>query len=207
MSAISEIAKVFKKAIRPESNSKHESATSINSHTDNPQIKKPAKEVLFDIPRRGRPTKYKEEYCDLAYKFCLLGAVDADLARYFEVNITSLYEWKKHHPNFSKSLKEGREIADANVGKALYQRAIGYSCTETKVFLHKGRVITKDIKKHYPPDPASMAIWLKNRQRDKWRDNWPGEEDASEKLESKIIEFVVKSGKDKIDKQTGKAQS
>ena len=28
--------------------------------------------------RPGQPTKYKPEYNDLTYKFCLLGATDAD---------------------------------------------------------------------------------------------------------------------------------
>jgi hypothetical protein len=32
---------------------------------------------------RGRPTKYKEEYNEQAYKLCLLGATDKELADFF----------------------------------------------------------------------------------------------------------------------------
>lgn len=34
----------------------------------------------------GRPTKYKKEYDDQAFKLCLLGATDKEIADFFEVN-------------------------------------------------------------------------------------------------------------------------
>jgi hypothetical protein len=27
-----------------------------------------------------------------------------------------------------------------------------------------------EVVKHYPPDPTAAIFWLKNRQKDKWRD-------------------------------------
>lgn len=41
----------------------------------------------------GRPSKYREEYADQARKLCLLGATDADLASFFEVNEDTVNEW------------------------------------------------------------------------------------------------------------------
>ena len=51
--------------------------------------------------KRGRPTSYKPEYDELAYKFCLLGATDAKLAVLLSVNEDTIHEWKKVHPSFS----------------------------------------------------------------------------------------------------------
>jgi hypothetical protein len=64
----------------------------------------------------------------------------------------------------------GRDIADANVGKSLYDRAMGYSHPEDKIFVHNGETIIVPTTKHYPPDTASAIFWLKNRQPAKWRD-------------------------------------
>ena len=38
----------------------------------------------------GRPTKYKEEYAEQAYKLCLLGAKDKEMADFFQVSLSTL---------------------------------------------------------------------------------------------------------------------
>lgn len=118
----------------------------------------------------GRPTKYKEEYADLVYKFSLLGATDEDLAKFFDVNEDTIHEWKKVHPEFSESIKKGKEQADANVADRLYQRAMGYEHKEDKMFCFDGKIISQETTKVYPPDPTAAIFWLKNRQPKKWRD-------------------------------------
>ena len=118
----------------------------------------------------GRPTKFKPEYVDQAYNYCLLGATDIEMATFFDVDEKTLNVWKHKHPEFRQSLKDGKQNADANVGKALYQRATGYSHKEDKIFQHEGEPIIVPTTKHYPPDATSMIFWLKNRQSGKWRD-------------------------------------
>jgi hypothetical protein len=122
-----------------------------------------------DEKRTGRPTKYKPEYDDLAFKFCLMGATDARLAEFFEVVESTINCWKLEHPTFSESIKKGREEADANVANSLYNRARGLTVKETReVTLDDG---SKDVlvsTKELPPDTAAAFIWLKNRQR--WTD-------------------------------------
>lgn len=125
-----------------------------------------AKKRPEDYLPLGRPTKYRPEYNDQAFKYCLLGATDADLAVFFEVNEDTINEWKIVHLSFSESLKNGRERADANVAHRLYNRATGYDYTEETV----SRDGIVELRKHAPPDPASMAIWLKNRRPKQWRD-------------------------------------
>ena len=114
--------------------------------------------------------KYKEEYNKLAYNYCLLGATDADLGKYFEVTETTINNWKRDYPSFFVSIKEGKEEADANVAKALYHRATGYSHAEDKIFQYEGEPVIVPTVKHYPPDTGAAMAWLKNRQPEKWRD-------------------------------------
>ena len=118
----------------------------------------------------GRPTRYKKEFAELAYNYCLLGATDAELAQFFDVSEETINNWKKRHEEFFKSLKEGKQDADCLVAKRLFQRAIGYEHPETKVFLYKGKILTHEMVKHYAPDPTAAIFWLKNRQPAKWRD-------------------------------------
>ena len=118
----------------------------------------------------GRPTKYKPEYDQQAYKLCLLGHTDAELAVFFEVNEDTIHEWKKVHISFSESIKSGKEIADADVTMSLYKRAMGCSTPDVDIKVIDGKVVETPLIKHYPPDPTSMIFWLKNRQKDKWRD-------------------------------------
>ena len=37
------------------------------------------------MAKLGRPPHYKPDYCAIAYKFCLLGATNEDLADLFKV--------------------------------------------------------------------------------------------------------------------------
>lgn len=118
----------------------------------------------------GRPTKYREEYNDLAYKYCLLGATDEKLAEFFEVNPDTIHEWKKVYPKFSESIKKGKTVADSEVAHALYHRAKGYEHPEVDIKMFQGEIIKTDLIKHYPPDTAAAMIWLKNRQPELWKD-------------------------------------
>lgn len=118
----------------------------------------------------GRPSGYDPAWNDLARKYCLLGATDAELASFFEVSEVTINAWKNEHPDFLKSIKEGKEQADANVASRLYSRAMGYSHPEEKIFNEDGVPLIVPTVKHYPPDAVSCIFWLKNRQRAKWRD-------------------------------------
>ncbi|HEY7866596.1 MAG TPA: hypothetical protein VIC51_11400 [Psychromonas sp.] len=126
---------------------------------------------MGEVNSGGRPTKYKDEYGELAYKFCLLGATDERLADFFDVCVTTINTWKKEHPQFLASIKRGKAIADAEVASSLYQRALGYSHAETKIVSYEGKITDeKDVVKHYAPDPTAAIFWLKNRQPAQWRD-------------------------------------
>lgn len=118
----------------------------------------------------GRPTNYKKEYDEQAYKLCLLGATDKEMADFFNVKEQTINNWKKNHPSFFESIKRGKIVADANVAKSLYHRALGYSHPEDKIFNDNGEPLIVPTVKHYPPDPTAAIFWLKNRKPAEWRD-------------------------------------
>lgn len=119
----------------------------------------------------GRPTEYKDSYPEQAYKLCLLGATDKEMANFFNVSEQTLNSWKDKHPEFLESLTRGKMLADAEIAKSLYHRAKGYEHVETITATFQGKITdTMDVIKHYPPDTPAATLWLKNRQPDKWRD-------------------------------------
>jgi len=138
----------------------------------------------------GRPTLYKEEYNKTAYKLCLLGATDAALADFFEVNVDTVNEWKIKHPEFSVSIKRGKSFADATIAESLYNRAKGavvkvqqaVKIVERKPVINKKtgeptrsvvqteKVQIVQLEQELPPDTVAGIFWLKNRQPKEWRD-------------------------------------
>lgn len=119
----------------------------------------------------GRPTNYKKEYSEQAYKLCLLGATDDDLAKFFEVKESTINNWKNAHTEFMESIKKGKDIADATVAERLFKRATGYDHPDIITANKDGKITdVMQVVKYYPPDTAAAIFWMKNRQRDKWRD-------------------------------------
>ena len=117
----------------------------------------------------GRPSKYRPEFCEQAAKLCRLGAIDRNIADFFQVSESTLNLWKLKHPEFSESLKRSRDEIDSQVERSLFHRAIGYSHRSEKVFQFQGQVIRAKTVEHYPPDVAAMIFWLKNRKPGEWR--------------------------------------
>ena len=164
----------------------------------------------------GRPTLYQDAYAEQAYKLCLLGATNEELADFFEVHVDTIYEWQKVIPAFSEALRAGKSQADAEVANSLYKRALGYSHPEDDirtVSVGDGMseiVITPTIK-HYPPDTSAAFIWLKNRQPTRWKDKVEVKEEINVNIfppkeqldsiyakalaEAEDVEFKVVSGR------------
>lgn len=120
----------------------------------------------------GRPTKYKPEYVEQATKLCLLGATDDQLADFFKVAISTIYQWRIVHPEFSDAQKDAKAVADARVERSLYQRAIGYEADAVKIFMPSGATepVYAPYRERVAPDTTAMIFWLKNRRPAEWRD-------------------------------------
>lgn len=121
--------------------------------------------------KRGRPTKYKKEFCIQAEKLCKKGFIDTEIADFFDVDVATINRWKISHSDFCESLKSGKRHSDSKVVDALYNRALGYEFTETKE--EEGTAGTKKtvITKQIAGDTTAQIFWLKNRDPENWRSN------------------------------------
>ena len=145
----------------------------------------------------GRPTKFKDSDLKLIRYMYRKGATDLEVCEELGIAEITIHRWKKAHPDFLKELKSWKEEADEEVERSLYERATGYSCPETKVFMHEGCIVTEEITKHYPPDPTSMIFWLKNRKKDEWRDKQ--EIDMSNKGEPIKVVLAYEKKKEAVE--------
>lgn len=119
---------------------------------------------------KGRPSKYKPEFAEQAYKLCLLGATNEDMANFFEIDVATLKRWRASKEDFCAALKRGKAEADGVIAESLFHRAKGYSHPEDKIFQNNGVPVIVPTTKHYPPDTVAAIFWLKNRRPDLWRD-------------------------------------
>jgi len=162
--------------------------------------KKPAPVPVAESVAVGRPSKYDPLYADQVEKLCKLGATDAEIAEFFDVSESTVNLWKIEHAEFSESVKRGKVMADAEVAHAFHKRATGYKYDEVtyekvgagedlmevgengmesvKQDQFRKKVVTKEVA----PDAGAALNWLKNRQKDKWRDK--SEHDVTSKGES-----------------------
>lgn len=129
----------------------------------------------------GRPTKYHPSKARQAYKLCLLGYTDKQLAEFFEISESTLYKWKEDYPKFSESLKAGKILSDVNVVDSLYKRATGYSHKDVHISNYQGVITITPITKHYPPDTKAAQFILTNRHPELWADR-------------KVVESTGKNG-------------
>lgn len=150
-------------------------------------------------PRKGgAPSKFRPEYVELARKCCaILGATNDQLAEFFGVSDTTVDNWIKSIPEFKAAIIPARAQADANVQHSLYRCAMGYSHRAEKIFYDSkaGKVVRVPYIEHYKPDNTAQIFWLKNRQRDLWKDVQPEggggtDEERAQKLREALDEMV-----------------
>lgn len=60
----------------------------------------------------GRPSKFKPKYCKIAKEFLAKGYSTKVLAGELEVNESTIYQWIKDYPIFSKHIDEGRALGE-----------------------------------------------------------------------------------------------
>ena len=132
-----------------------------------------------NLQKRGRKSGYEgEETIRQATKLCKMGAKDSDLAEFFQVTETTINNWKEDYPEFFESIKKAKDEYDTNgVENALLNRARGMSRIVERYDSISGQVI--QLTEEVLPDPTSMIFWLKNRNKDRWRDKQDVEHSGS----------------------------
>lgn len=118
---------------------------------------------------RGRPTVYQNIFPNQAFRHCLLGATNEDLAALFQVSVRTINRWLVEHKEFCHAVQAGKADADARVAAAVFKRAVGFKVPEVHISSYKGEVTITEVEKFYPPDMGAAAMWLYNRQPERWR--------------------------------------
>lgn len=118
----------------------------------------------------GRPTKLRPAAIKATEILAESGYTNDQIAEALGVSRQTVHNWRGRSPDFLYALKKGKDFADEIVEASLFERAIGYSHPEEKVFNSYGKIITHTVTKHHPPDTLAQIFWLKNRRPHLWRD-------------------------------------
>lgn len=100
----------------------------------------------------------------------VMGYTHEEVAKFYEVDISSIYLWKTMYPDFSEALDFTKDEYDSNVVRSLYELATGYTeRTRTKqVDEHENTKIVR-TKKKIAPNIGAIKVWLYNRRPDEWK--------------------------------------
>lgn len=116
----------------------------------------------------GAPKKITAEIAGKIFTLIAAGLTEEKVAQVLDISTDTIWRAKKS-AEFCGAIGRAKEEADAAVIGSLFQRAVGYSHPEEKVFLHEGKIVTHAGTKHYPPDSTAGIFWLTNRRREEWR--------------------------------------
>ena len=128
----------------------------------------------------GRPSDYRPEYAAIARAMCKCGAGDMELAREFDVDVSTIWYWRAKHEPFSQALTEGKDAWDDRIERSLAMRAAGFSVHTEKLFNYEGAVVRAQTVEFYPPETGAIKLWLGNRRPDKWKDKHEVKIDSSD---------------------------
>lgn len=99
-----------------------------------------------------------------------MAATEFEICEFWNINPVTLYSWRARDAAFDSALQHGKDVADKRVERALYARAMGYSYRSEEIKVVEGTVVRVPVIKHEPPNMTALVFWLKNRQRETWRD-------------------------------------
>ena len=129
----------------------------------------------------GRPSPYREEYIEWAYRMALLGLSGKEMAAVLDVSEMTIYAWQNRHARFRKAIVEGREQADSKVAHAFYNVATGFEREVEQIVSTPDGPQIKTYRKYFPPDGGAAMNWLANGQKERWAKS-PGAVNGGEPL-------------------------
>lgn len=128
---------------------------------------------------RGRPTSFDPDELPRVTKLCLLGMTNEQLALSLKVDVRTIDRWIASDAEFCRAVKAGREDADGNIVKSLYASGLGGVQLVDEVVTLKTRhpdgtveerAEVIEVQRYIQPNVTAQIFWLKNRQRERWRD-------------------------------------
>lgn len=133
-----------------------------------------------DDEKQHGNSKYHPSIIPVVKNLCARGMIDVEIAQTLGIGETTLYRWKKDHPEFAVAMERSKELVNEQVENAIIQRALGFS---------KG-------EEYYPPDVAAGKFWLQHRMPDVYRER--SEHNFNVNINEgflKLLEDVEKRGK------------
>ncbi len=128
-----------------------------------------------------------EEKLALVSYWAKKGLIDTQIAENIGIVPSTFYEWKKKYPEFSEALKDGKEVADAQVVNALHRSAVGYYYSEETV-TNTGQVVS--VRKYSKPNITAGIFWVKHRVPEDWRDKQEIEQ-VNKNIEIKVGDWDI----------------
>ena len=108
------------------------------------------------------------------------GLIDADIAHNLGISVVTLWRYKVDHVSLFNALKDGKEVVDIAVENKLFQLTQGYRYDEVvqerMPIYEDGNIVgyemveTKRTTKEVLPNVTAQIFWLKNRNKESWRD-------------------------------------
>ncbi|WP_314060155.1 hypothetical protein [Empedobacter brevis] len=125
----------------------------------------------------GAPSLYKPEYANQVYKLCLLGMIDVEIADFFNVSEVTINAWKKEYPEFLKSIRAGKDMADIEVVESTFKSTQDRQIPTEQAFKKKRVFWDKDgnrceeeeieiveVMQAVPANAQIQQFWLRNRR-------------------------------------------
>jgi hypothetical protein len=118
----------------------------------------------------GRPTLYRKSMVEQSRNLVLMGYTHVQVAKFYNIDISSLYLWKTLYPKFSDALNSTKDEDDSKVVRSLHDIATGYSYVERKKETDDdGKEKLTRTKKHMAPNIGAIKVWLYNRRPDEFK--------------------------------------
>lgn len=151
-------------------------------------------------------SKYNPEYHDdWAWSLALKGATNDEIAEAFGISKRTFIRWEKQYDSLREAVERGKFAADSKVEKSLYQRATGYTITDTERTIDMDKdgnpkpVRVKQTTKNIAPDTMAIMYWLNNRKRAQWAQRQEVNLSAGEEGEDVLI-YLPANGRDEDEK-------
>ena len=115
---------------------------------------------------------YEPRFAIIASYIYATGASDIEVAEALGVSASTINNWTKRHPEFTRARQESSEFVEARLAKALITAAEGaekHEVTErydeeTDSWIPSQRKTTK-----MPPDVRAIMLWLQSRRPIDWQ--------------------------------------
>ena len=148
----------------------------------------------------AKTPKYEKDaklYNQVAWSLASKGYTNEEIATTLNISIRTYERWLSAYPEFKASIREGRDLATAQVERALFNRAVGFKSTETERIqkidgdgnAYTVKLTTKE--KTMAPDTAAATFWLKNRDSEHWKEKVEVEKGAGSGLAEALIAQIA----------------